>query len=388
MNKFYVEVIDLFSRALRLSNDAIENLLGSLLIFLSYLFLRLVFTRYLKNKINEKYKEQFLKEVVPHVLKLLAIGFLLKIWLTGEASFASFFEVPAILMGHIVDTIYIYLFYLGTRLAAEVFIEITYSDDERKIFAMRRTSKIFLGIVCIILLIKVWIATSGNYSTYFGLLSAGLAIALQDVIVSLAGWCYLIIVKPFNLGDRIQIGEYKGDVIDLKLFQFFVLETGNWVNGDQPTGRILNFPNSFVFKNVIANYNAGFQFIFSEMPIMITFESDWKLSLKLLNEILFAEVGEENAEAISQIKRASRTMQLSFAHLDPKVIISVADSGVVLTLRFLCKIRERRFLEAKIWHKVLEAFGGNDSIDFAYPTNRYYVNHLEGKANAGGPKLN
>lgn len=118
---------------------------------------------------------------------------------------------------------------------------------------------------------------------------------------------------------------------------------------------------------------------------MITFESDWRKAVTILEEILEKNVGREKLDAERQIKRASRTMRLFFIHLDPRVITSVADSGVVLTLRFLSKIRNRRFLEAKVWEAVLEEFSKSESIDFAYPTSRYYVNHIEGKAHAGGP---
>ena len=312
-------------------------------------------------------------------MRFIAAGFLAKIWLTGEASLESSLQISRPLMGHIVETLYVLLFYMGAKFASEVFLGIKYSDETEKLYTIRKTIAILLGFVCLILLVKIWFQKSTNLSTYFGLLSAGLAIALKDSISSLAGWAYIYMVKPFKIGDRIQIGEASGEIIDVNLLQFCVLETGNWVGIDQSTGRVIFFPNSFVFKNSIANYEAGFEHIFAEMPVVVTFESDWRKAHDLLEWIVARETIGVKESARRQIRKASREMRIKLMHLDSKVIVSVVDIGVCLTLRFLCKVRERRFLESRIWEDVLEAFSKEPSIDFAYPTTRYYDNVKEGK---------
>lgn len=84
----------------------------------------------------------------------------------------------------------------------------------------------FIGLI---LLSRVWFGFFGSLGTYFGLLSAGLAIALKDLLVNLVGWFFILIRKPFKIGDRIEINNITGDVIDLRIFQFSVIEIGNWV---------------------------------------------------------------------------------------------------------------------------------------------------------------
>src|SRR3989442_7605528 len=85
-------------------------------------------------------------------------------------------------------------------------------------------------------------------------------------LVNLAGWVFIIWRSPFALGDRIQIGQHAGDVIDVRLFQFTLNEIGNWVQADQSTGRIIHIPNGKVLTEVIANYSEGVQYIWHEIP--------------------------------------------------------------------------------------------------------------------------
>ena len=75
-------------------------------------------------------------------------------------------------------------------------------------------------------------------STFLGLLSAGVAIALKDPLVNLAGWGFIVWRKPFGIGDRIQLGDSRGDVIDQRIFMFTLMEIGNWVDAERSTGRV------------------------------------------------------------------------------------------------------------------------------------------------------
>jgi len=232
------------------------------------------------------------------------------------------------------------------------------------------------------MLVKIWLAGDTDLSTYFGLLSAGIAIALQDAIASLAGWVYLVSVKPFSIGERIQIGENSGDVADIRTFHFSLQELAENDNAEQPTGRIIHVPNRDIFRKPIANYNAGFNYIWAEVPVLVTFESNWKKAESILAEILKTEVGLRNPTAERQIKRASRALRIHFGHLESKIWVSVADSGVTICLRFLVDPRKKRATISKLWIAVLDKFAECPDIDFAYPTQRFFQNQNEGKLEA------
>jgi small-conductance mechanosensitive channel len=206
-----------------------------------------------------------------------------------------------------------------------------------------------------------------------------LAIAFKDLLVNLAGWVFIMIRKPLSVGDRVQIGEITGDVIDIRIFQFSVIEIGNWVDADQSTGRIVHIPNGMVFNKWQANYTAGFEFIWNEIPVLLTFESDWQKAKQILSDAVNKHAMHLSKEAELQIKKAAEKFLIFYTKLTPIVYTSVRDSGVLLTMRYLCHVRRRRSTEELIWEEILEQFAKYDNIDFAYPTTRFYNNANEGK---------
>jgi small-conductance mechanosensitive channel len=258
-------------------------------------------------------------------------------------------------------------------------------DDVQRRYIVTKSLNYVLGFVFVIVTTVIWFGGLTGWSAYLGLVSAGLAIALQDPLVNLVGWMFISVRKPFVVGDRIEIGGMRGDVIDLRLFQFSLIEIVNWVDADQSTGRIIHVPNGWVFRQTTANYTAGFKFIWDEIAVMVTFESDWKRARTILEEIASRHTAIPDEQASEEVRRASRKYLIFFQKLTPIVWTSVADSGVVLTMRFICEPRARRSTASAIWEDVLDAFAAEDAVDFAYPTTRYYDNRAEGKPGAGGP---
>jgi len=255
-------------------------------------------------------------------------------------------------------------------------------DDARTRYQWSKTSAYVAFLIGILAVSQIWLEALRQVGTFLGLLSAGLAIALRDVVANLAGWSFILWRRPFELGDRIQIGDTRGDVVDLRIFQFTLLEIGNWVAAEQSTGRVVHVPNSRVLTEPVANYTVEFPFIWNEMRVLVTFESDWRKAKRILLEVVDAVAGDVVEEARSAVKRASRKYLIHYQYVTPIVYTSVEDSGVLLTLRYICGARSRRGTEEGIWERILEAFAAEDDLDFAYPTRRIYHNVLEGKEGA------
>ena len=253
-------------------------------------------------------------------------------------------------------------------------------DDIKVRYQWQKISLYLAVFLIIILLSNVWLQLFGSVGTFLGLVSAGIAIALKDPLVNMVGWFFILIRQPFKVGDRIQIGKNSGDVIDIRLFQFSLNEIGNWVDADQSTGRIIHIPNGVVFTEPQANYTAGFQYIWHEIPVLVTFESNWKKAKQILTDVVDHHAVMLSNEAEKQIKEAAKKFLIFYSKLTPIVYTSVQDSGVLLTLRYMCNPRERRLTSEKIWEDVLERFSKCDDIDFAYPTQRFYNNSIEGKS--------
>lgn len=251
--------------------------------------------------------------------------------------------------------------------------------------AQYRARKIIAYIATIILIVTlafIWVDAFDALPTYLGLVSAGIAIALADLLKNMAGWAYLLVRRPFRVGDRIELQDVRGDVVDIRLFRFSIMEVGNWVDADQSTGRLVHVPNGLLFTDKVANYTEGFSHIWDEIPILITFESDWHEAEKLVRTVLTNEAPDLEQTAGARIRATARTYHIKVGALTPIVYLSVRDSGVLLTARYLVDSRQRRGTQDRIWRGVLEAFGETDNVHLAYPTIRTY---FEGPLTVSGP---
>ena len=246
-------------------------------------------------------------------------------------------------------------------------------------YRIRKTVAYITYPLAFLVIGRIWFAGFQALSTYLGLLSAGLAIAMQTPLVNLAGWAFILWRQPFKVGDRIQLGSDRGDVIDQRIFMFSLMEIGNWVDADQSTGRVIHIPNGKIFTEVLANYGQGFQYIWNEIPVLVTFESDWHKAKQLLNEIALRHGTSLSESAAKKLREAAKKFMIFYTKLTPVVYTSVKDCGVMLTIRYLCDPRMRRGSEQDIWEDILNAFAHHDDIDFAYPTQRFYRNDTEGK---------
>ena len=206
----------------------------------------------------------------------------------------------------------------------------------------RKNTIYTINILLILGILLIWLQNFNSFTLVLGFASAGVALALQEVILSIAGWILILIRRPFEVGDRIEINDIKGDVIDIRLFQISLLEVGNWVHADQSTGRIVNIPNSFVFKTSNYNYNRGFDFIWNEIPILITFESDWQKARNIMMTIAKKHVEGLTNDVQKKIEIMKNRYMIYYGKLTPIVYINIKDSGVELTLRYLTEAKKRR----------------------------------------------
>jgi len=239
----------------------------------------------------------------------------------------------------------------------------------------------------IVIVGRMWFAGVQALATFFGLLSAGLAIALKEPVSNLAGWAFIIWRRPFEVGDRVQIGPHAGDVIDLGLFQFTLNEIGAWVQADQSSGRIVHVPNGKVFTDPVANYNKGFRYIWNEVPVVVTFESDWRKAKQILGKIAVKHAEHLTAQAEQELLAASQQYLINYRKLTPIVYTNVVDYGVQLTIRYLIEPRKRRGTEHAIWEDILTEFGACQDIDLAYHTTRSFKYTEEGKPGLRAPSV-
>jgi small-conductance mechanosensitive channel len=254
--------------------------------------------------------------------------------------------------------------------------------DVRAQYNWRKAITYSIVLIGFILIGRIWIAEFGALATFLGLLSAGIAIALRDLLVDMAGWLFIVWRRPFSAGDRISVVGHAGDVIDQRLFQFTLLETGTITGAGQSTGRIIHIPNGKVFTEPVINYTRGFQYLWNEIPVTVTFESNWRAAKEILSEIAHDKAEHLSEDAERRVRQAAQEFMIFYTKLTPNVYTDVVDYGVRLTIRYLVEPRRRRGSEEVLWEAILDAFHEREDIDFAYPTRRVYYNPREGKEGA------
>ena len=235
-------------------------------------------------------------------------------------------------------------------------------EDVRLRYAWQKAFGYIALVLALIFLGSIWLEGFRNAATILGLLTAGLAIALKDLVTGFVGWLFILISRPFRVGDRIQVGAISGDVIDLRIFQFTLLEIGNWVEADQSTGRVIHVPNGRVFSEPIANYETGFRYIWNELSITITLDSNWKQAKQILQRIVDERSGNLSEMAQQRVKEAANRFMIYYSNLTPTVYTSVKNNGILLTVRYLCEPRQRRPSADAIWEDILEEFGQYEDI--------------------------
>ncbi len=257
----------------------------------------------------------------------------------------------------------------------------TVKDLKRK-YTLRKFTAYIATFICILAIILIWIKSAASVTTIISVLAAGLTLALHQPITSIAGWLLILVRRPYETGDRIAIGNISGDVIDIRLFYTSILEIGNWVDADQSTGRIIHCPNGKVFTEPIFNYTRGFEYIWNEIKIVVTFESNWKKAKDIILDIGSKDYVELGEKVRDRIERMSKKYMIHYGKLTPIVWTKIVDFGVELTLRYLTEARKRRSTQDAICQDILEKFNKEPDIDFAYPTYRIY---RQGEASSSAP---
>ena len=291
--------------------------------------------------------------------------------------FTKFFTYSSI-QAKIIATVLAFILFFVIK---KVILRIVYrtTEDVKTRYQWHKITSYISFTLISIIIANIWLEGIESIATYLGLVSAGIAIALKEPLTNFTGWLYIIWRSPFDVGDRIQLGKETGDVIDTNLFNFTLMEIGNWVDADDHTGRLIHVPNGIIFTETLANYGKGFKYIWNEIPVLITFESDWKKAKKLLTDIVHKNSIIQTKSAEKKFDEATKRFMFKKPDLEPTVITKVEASGVELTLRYLCRPTQRRDTEHKIWEDILISFEDYNNIDFAYPTERRFNNSIESK---------
>jgi len=226
--------------------------------------------------------------------------------------------------------------------------------ETRERYSIRKATSTIISILVFGAILGVWFQETTTLVVAFGLLSAGIAIALQDLLRNVAGGLIIFITKPFSAGDRIQVDNDMGDVIDIKIFYTTIMEIKEWVDGDQYSGRIFQIPNSFVLNKTVKNYTRDFSFIWDEVTIMLTYESDYKKAQEIIKRIAhdITQSYEENAKI--ELENLGEKYFINQADVDETIYTKITDNWIDLHVRYVVDPRKRRIVRHLLSEKILE----------------------------------
>lgn len=202
------------------------------------------------------------------------------------------------------------------------------------------------------------------------IVGAGIAVALQDVVKDIMGWILILQRRIFMLGNRVSIGQFTGDVIDIGPLRTTMLEVSSngAFNAHERTGKTLYVPNSMVLKESVLNYNTTSDFMGVEMQVTITYSSDWRKAEAILTDTLKAETMEYTEQARAQQRRRTALFYTMWEVGEPEVHVDLESSGVLFTLKFTVPIGMRRTVVTKLTRSILQKFDAERDVSLAYNT--------------------
>ncbi len=234
----------------------------------------------------------------------------------------------------------------------------------RRSFWVRQAANLFTAGLFVLSMMSIWFDDPGRLATGIGLVSAGLAFALQKVVTSFAGYFTIIRSRSFTVGDRITMGGVRGDVIALGFLQTTLMEMGDpdpsapavWVRGRQYTGRIVTITNDKIFEEPVYNATREFPFLWDEITIPITYATDRRRAEEILVEAAQSRTAVIQKEAEPYRLELNETYHLELESLAPRVFLRITDNWLELSLRFVVRDLSSRETKDQITRAILEAF--------------------------------
>jgi small-conductance mechanosensitive channel len=194
----------------------------------------------------------------------------------------------------------------------------------------------------------------GGFTVAFGVAGAGVAFALQEVIASAAGWVALAFGGFYRVGDRVQLGGIKGDVIDIGVLRTTIMQVGEWVNADQYNGRIVRVANSFVFKEPVFNYSGEFPFLWDEIVVPIKYGSDHRLARQMIERVADEVVGDYARAADKAWEPITKRYVIEQARVQPTVTMVATQNWIEFTARYVVDYKARRATKDRLFSRILE----------------------------------
>ncbi|RXE55956.1 mechanosensitive ion channel protein MscS [Methanoculleus taiwanensis] len=295
-----------------------------------------------------KQRNEFFRDTVRVLISLaLLAGITVSFWLADQI-FPDI-SLEKLYLTFLAVTI-IYLIFTVIR-----WIALRQIREKKTRYSFKRTVSVLYYIIIIAVTVRIWIDTNYIFVAY-GIIGAGIAIALQDLFKNFVGGILIFVSRIYTVGDRIELEETMGDVIDIGILNTTLLEIHErGVQGDQPTGRITTVPNGAILSSKSFNFTKDHSFIWDEISIPITYDTDWRRATELFLAIVTKETEEITLQAEREIARIGEKYYFPKKVVEPSIYLTLTDNWITFDIRYVTEVRTRRILKDELSRKLLEA---------------------------------
>ncbi len=240
--------------------------------------------------------------------------------------------------------------------------------EERARYSFRKAVSILYIVALLLVLIRIWVEQTQTLLVSYGLIAAGIAIALQDFFKNFAGGVIIFVTGIYRVGDRIELNGKIGDVIDIGILYTTLLELKEWVAGDQSTGRLTILPNGMVLSGMVDNYTKDNNFIWDEIEIPITYESDWKEAITIIHRIVGSETKAMAEQAETEILQLKEKYYLTITAVEPEIYVTLTDNWITFHIRYITDVRKRRVVRSTLSQLILTEILRSEKVKIASTT--------------------
>lgn len=250
--------------------------------------------------------------------------------------------------------VFFLIFDIAKRIAIRLFKRI---KDSKKEYEYTQKLKLVISFLKLGIFVLIWGKYLKGFITIISFISAGFTIALRDIILNWFAGIYIKTIKPFNVEDRIEINNYKGDVVNINTLNFELLEVDNSDFMGQSTGVITHVPNSTIFSYPLRNYDKAFKYVWNEIVVNVPLDFNIEKVRKTLYRIVNKnDVIDKVPDTVKKdIQDISTDYRIYYTEYKPVIYCKVVGDYVEYTLRYLVDPRKSRYVHSSIWKHILLA---------------------------------
>lgn len=251
------------------------------------------------------------------------------------------------------------------------------SKETSVIYNRRRVTRYFFTILSIICMIPIFYSRIKYLPTILGFTGAGIVISLKDITLNFVGWFLIHSHNGFSLGDRIEIDGVQGDVVNIGVMRFTLMEVNGDPNSEQSTNRLIHIPNHYTLTRKIHLTPGKMEFIWDELPVYFGLKTDLELAEKICSSVMETFLKKETLqdEVENRYLGLSRNYWLKIGITTPIIYTSFSERSLKLTLRYMVRVHERRNTRSLLSKNLLIEFNKHSNIEIFGTSHSIIVDH-------------